>query len=587
MSDQLQNKSKAELLADLRFAHAQALVPDKSERLAHDLEVFREETRAQTEQLRTAHELIEQSRDRYADLYEYGPVAYATLDASGIIKEINLTGAALLENQRSHIVGHPLLGYIAAPDRRAFLDHLARCRRERGPIITELGIRTHTGQVIPAQLYSRNTPPDSEQPLHCRTAIIDLTEQRQAEQALQQTQEELRLTNEALAKRTAEAERRAAQLRALAAELSTTELRERRRLAEVLHDHLQQVLVAARMQVHLAERRTRMSEVKESLIQINEMLGKSVEISRTLTAELSPPVLYAADLEGALRWLVTSKHAQYGMEIGLEVEPDVEPVPEDVRVLLFQSVGELLFNIAKHAGVKAATVAVRRLDPGHVEVAVSDQGRGFDVAQFAASAAHRDHFGLFSVQQRFEFVGGRVDIQSTLGQGTRICLIAPTLENHADALDAAPVETRPEPSEPEFVVHASGTARRRGAKIRVLLADDHKILREGLAGLLRGQSDVEVIGEACDGQTAVDMALQLHPDLVLMDVSMPQLGGVEATRRICHELPNTRVIGLSMHEGPSIAAAMTEAGASAYLNKGCPSDDLISAIRHWAPAKCD
>jgi DNA-binding NarL/FixJ family response regulator len=115
--------------------------------------------------------------------------------------------------------------------------------------------------------------------------------------------------------------------------------------------------------------------------------------------------------------------------------------------------------------------------------------------------------------------------------------------------------------------------------IRILLADDHKILREGLAGLLREQEDFEVVSEASDGLMAVAMAHDTRPDVIVMDVTMPRLNGVEATRRIREELPDVAVVGLSMHSQEDMAESMRGAGAVAYVTKGAPSDILTAAIR--------
>jgi DNA-binding NarL/FixJ family response regulator len=116
-------------------------------------------------------------------------------------------------------------------------------------------------------------------------------------------------------------------------------------------------------------------------------------------------------------------------------------------------------------------------------------------------------------------------------------------------------------------------------RIRVLVADDHKILRQGLAGLLGEEPDIEVVGEAGDGLEAIAMAEKTQPDVVLMDVTMPHVDGIEATARITARLPHIRVIGLSMHEEKDLAAALRAAGAVACLSKGGSSDLLITTIR--------
>ncbi|MFA9477901.1 response regulator transcription factor [Phycisphaerales bacterium AB-hyl4] len=119
----------------------------------------------------------------------------------------------------------------------------------------------------------------------------------------------------------------------------------------------------------------------------------------------------------------------------------------------------------------------------------------------------------------------------------------------------------------------------RTAIIRVLLADDHKIMRQGLMSLLEDEPDIKVVAEANDGQEAVEQALQHTPDVVIMDISMPRLNGIEATRQIVSKLPHISVIGLSMHEDAEMAEAIRRAGAKYYLSKGGPADQLVATIR--------
>ena len=172
-------------------------------------------------------------------------------------------------------------------------------------------------------------------------------------------------------------------------------------------------------------------------------------------------------------------------------------------------------------------------------------------------------------------MGGTVQIDSAPGRGTRVTLMVP-----ARVGAIRPPWMGPVAQTPAIPGELSGTTGQ--YKIRVLLADDHDVVRNGLARLLQMQPDIEVISQASDGQMAVDQVLQLRPDVVIMDVSMPRLSGMEATRRITAQLPGIRVIGLSMHGHDDVAAAMTAAGAVAYLAKTSPPESLIAAIRSCA-----
>ena len=116
-------------------------------------------------------------------------------------------------------------------------------------------------------------------------------------------------------------------------------------------------------------------------------------------------------------------------------------------------------------------------------------------------------------------------------------------------------------------------------KIRVLVADDHTIVREGVSLLLQGQPDIEVVGEAKDGCEAVEKCLQLHPDVVLMDMAMPELNGLEATKRIKASRPETHILVLTVHESDEYFFQALQAGASGYLLKGATSAELVAAVR--------
>src|ERR1017187_3011428 len=116
-------------------------------------------------------------------------------------------------------------------------------------------------------------------------------------------------------------------------------------------------------------------------------------------------------------------------------------------------------------------------------------------------------------------------------------------------------------------------------KIRILLADDHAVVRQGFRLILSGQSDMEIVGEAGDGNQAVEQAEKLKPDVVVMDVAMPNLNGIEATRRLGEAVPHTRVLALSMHKDSVYVREILRAGAKGYLLKDSISSDLLAAVR--------
>jgi len=115
--------------------------------------------------------------------------------------------------------------------------------------------------------------------------------------------------------------------------------------------------------------------------------------------------------------------------------------------------------------------------------------------------------------------------------------------------------------------------------IRIILADDHKIVRQGLRTLLAAEPDMEVVAEADNGRTVLRLAQELKPQVVIMDISMPDLNGIEATRQMLAESPGVKVIALSMHSDSLFVLNMLKAGASGYLLKDCALEELIKAIR--------
>lgn len=131
----------------------------------------------------------------------------------------------------------------------------------------------------------------------------------------------------------------------------------------------------------------------------------------------------------------------------------------------------------------------------------------------------------------------------------------------------------------------SGSTARRDPVIRVLLADDHSLVREGFRRILEGQPDIVVVGEAANGKLAIEMVEQLQPDVLVMDVTMPEMNGIEATRRLTRQCPKTYVVALSMQKDRVYVREMLRAGARGYLLKECDEQELVSAVREVSTGK--
>lgn len=116
-------------------------------------------------------------------------------------------------------------------------------------------------------------------------------------------------------------------------------------------------------------------------------------------------------------------------------------------------------------------------------------------------------------------------------------------------------------------------------KVQILLADDHKVVRDGLQSVLEKQTEFEVIGVAGDGRETIEMAKRIQPDIIVMDISMPNVGGIEATLQIKATCPAVKILALSVHSQGAIVAQMIRAGASGYVPKTCAAKELIEAIR--------
>ncbi len=315
-------------------------------------------------------------------------------------------------------------------------------------------------------------------------AMLDVTEQRKAEEALRRSEEALRELNETLEKRVAE---RTAEVHQQAIQL------ERKRLAKILHDHIQQLIVAAQMQTEWMKLEHDPDRIRATAKGVYAILQEALQASRSLAVELSPPVLRETGLIGGLNWLAVRIQEQHQFSVSLRASNRAEPPDEETRFFLFECVRELLLNVVKHAGVRKADVILMRPKDGGVRVIVRDRGRGFDPDVVRKRRPDEVSFELFSIQERLAHLGGRMEIESAPGRGTRVTLSVPIAGGEETAREAVEVAPAGE---------SAGTisVRRKPDVIRVLIVDDHRIMRQGLSGLVGFESDIEVVGGQATGR---------------------------------------------------------------------------------------
>jgi PAS domain S-box-containing protein len=373
------------------------------------------------QQLRRQQESLRESELRYKTVADNTHDFEFWIDPEGRCLYASPSCRRIYAREPAEFLADPALrrAVVHPEDRSAFDRHVAMEQERLGGDVEYRGVRAD-GSYCWISHVCQPVFDESGNYLGVRGSNRDVTDRREAEEALQQVNANLERNVE---ERTAELTQRASQLRALAAELTLSEQRERRRLANVLHDHLQQLLVAARFRVSMLSRGAD-TQLMAAVTEIDGLLSESLKTSRSLTAELSPPILHEGGLSSGLSWLARWMADKHGLVVDLVMEENAPGLPEDVKLLLFESIRELLFNTVKHAGVPSARVQVQTAD-GQLHIVVSDEGAGFDPEHLKLAGTSGGKFGLLSIVERLELIGGKLAIESAPGRGSRFAIALP------------------------------------------------------------------------------------------------------------------------------------------------------------------
>jgi two-component system, NarL family, sensor kinase len=361
-------------------------------------------------------------------------------------------------------------------------------------------------------------------------------------------------------------------LRQLSARLLQLQDEERRRIARDLHDVTGQKIAVLSMSLDRLARLTeeRKPEAKESLKESRDIVTQIGEEIRTLSYILHPPLLDECGLASAVHWYAEGFQKRSSIKLEVEVNEDLPRLPTDVETTLFRVVQESLTNVHRYSGSSAAKIRISK-NFEEVRLEVIDYGHGI---KSGAARAKLDGpvplgVGIPGMRERLHQLGGglSIDFGTT---GTRVVATLPIKKSAEGEAD--------EGSEGEESL--SVTVRTtEDARQRILIADDHELMRRGLRGLLESHDEWAVCGEAVEGSEAVRKCTELKPDLVIMDVNLPGLTGIEAAQQIRAERGAAKILFFTVHDSDEIIREIVEVGALGYVAKSRASQDLVEAVR--------
>ena len=482
-----------------------------------------------------AEEALRKSEERYRVIYDSLSDGVARTELGGTITDANPAFARMLGYDLEELRGKTIED-ITVP---AYHDEERRRIRsavmgESGPPLEKEYVRKD-GERVSVEIRGTVERDAGGEPMGLVAVVTDITERKRAQQAMR--------------------------------ELAVVE--ERNRFAREIHDTLAQSLTGIVVQLGLAmswdngDRQAGYPQIRSA----QALAKETLDDARRSVWNLRPRSLEAASLSEAIRQEI-ARAEQEGFHISLEVigEPP-ESIERSNELAAFRIVQEALSNVRRHAGTSTAAV---RISFGATDVLlqISDEGVGFDpTAPLGTLSSSGGGFGLTSMQERARMADGSLEVHSGPDVGTRVEARIPYVTDEEDSQ----VQTSPSDSTPR----QQPTSK----KIGVLIVDDHPLVRQGIRSMLDGSDDFAVAGEAEDGEQALGLIETLKPEVVLMDIQMPVLDGVQAVRRLQELGLKTRVLLLSVYAKDDYIVEGLRAGARGYLLKDVGRDDLMKAIR--------
>ncbi len=477
----------------------------------------------------------------------------ATLSDDGTVLYSNRSFAAIFGVPLEKFIGSPIESFVSGDDLEDLrtLFHNAKNGSARG----EIRLRTINGKARTIRLtLSTNRQLGVEAICAVATELTELVE----------TNEALRVTETSL--------------RQLSARLLQLQDEERRRIARDLHDVTGQKIAILSMSLDRLGRlvQSEGAEVKETLEESREVVRKIGEEIRTLSYLLHPPLLDESGLGSAVRWYAEGFQKRSGIYLTVDIATGLSRLSTDVETALFRVLQESLTNVHRYSGSPDAEIKIF-VEGGQIQLEVVDHGRGIEngAVPVPIDGIASLGVGIPGMRERLRQLGGQLEVEFGRN-GTRVVATVPIKKPEVEIAEMMEFSADAGNRQPRLDSHANTRSDQRR---RILIADDHEVMRRGMRGLLESHDEWAICGEAFEGKEVVAKSRELRPDLIIMDINMPGLTGIAAAQQIRRENPLAKILFFSVHESAQTVREVISAGAQGYVAKSRAGHDLVDAVR--------
>jgi two-component system, NarL family, sensor kinase len=475
----------------------------------------------------------------------------ATLSDDGTVLYANRSFAEIFDVALEKLIGAPLNDLVFGEDREL----LATLVADAGINIVRGEIRLDSHRQRPRTIRLTLSPV-REQGVHTICVVAtELTE-------LIETNEALRVSE--------------LSLRQLSARLLKLQDEERRRIARDLHDTTGQKIAVLSMTLDRLAKLvdTRKVDVKDALMESRDVVGKIGEEIRTLSYLLHPPLLDECGLASAVLWYAEGFKKRSGIHLSVSIDEELVRLTTDAETALFRVLQESLTNVHRYSGSPSAEIRIFQ-SASKVHLEIVDHGKGVQAGteRPAFAGAPTLGVGIPGMRERIRQLGGQLEVEFS-NEGTRVHASLPVQASAEESVWQSTSELFRDKEN-----FQANSRQRPEIRRRILIADDHEVMRRGLRGLVESQEEWSVCGEAIEGSEAISKTRELRPDLLILDVGMPGVSGIEAASQILKDDPNMKILFFTMYDSPQMMSELSKVGAWGYVAKARAGNDLVDAVR--------